>query len=231
MVLSFTVLSSDLSTSEASVSSRSTLGPLISGPNAQTLRAARRSQSYFSWKKPPIFFLLQAMSTSPSSMSSARPLSSGSAIMVSLLCLFGVSAKHLRDEVSMTVSRKLTTGSATLTSIFEYISRRSCMMQSSASSPVVHTTCSPDSSTLVLLSGYDLLMRRRPSTILGSSLGRRGSTASFTTAVSLNFSGLKIVASAPSAPRPASVAVLLMVASTPWSITQLPAPSWSTSML
>ena len=35
-----------LSTSEGKVSSTSTLGPLLSGPNAQMLRAVSKSQSY-----------------------------------------------------------------------------------------------------------------------------------------------------------------------------------------
>jgi hypothetical protein len=59
-------------------------------------------------------------------MSSARPRSSGSATMVSLLRLLGVSAKHFSWLVSTTVSQKDTTGSATFTSISEYSSRRSC---------------------------------------------------------------------------------------------------------
>lgn len=59
-------------------------------------------------------------------MSSARPRSSGSATIVSLLRLLGVSAKHLSWLVSTTVSQKDTTGSATFTSISEYSSRRSC---------------------------------------------------------------------------------------------------------
>ena len=42
-----TASSSDLSTSDGSVSSSSTLGPWRSGPNAQIERAASRSQSYF----------------------------------------------------------------------------------------------------------------------------------------------------------------------------------------
>ena len=46
--------------------------------------------------------------------------------MVTLLRLFGVSAKHLREDVSTTVSQKDTTGSATLTSTSAYSSRRSC---------------------------------------------------------------------------------------------------------
>ena len=44
------------------------------------------------------------MHTLPSSMSSARPFSSGSAIIVSLFFLFGVSAKHFRLDVSTTCS-------------------------------------------------------------------------------------------------------------------------------
>ena len=59
-------------------------------------------------------------------MSSAMPVSSGSASMVSLLRWLGVSAKHLRLDVSTTVSQKDTTGSATFTSISLYSSRRSC---------------------------------------------------------------------------------------------------------
>mmetsp|Transcript_4272 Transcript_4272/g.8861 ORF Transcript_4272/g.8861 Transcript_4272/m.8861 type:complete len:204 (-) Transcript_4272:237-848(-) len=161
-------------------------------------------------------------------MSSARPSSSGSAIMVSLLRLFGVSAKHLRALVSTTVSQNAVTGSAVLTSMSLYMRRRSCMMQSRLSSPVPKITCSPDSSTLVAVAGYDFEMRRRPSTILGSSAGFSGSTASFITAVVLNERGRKIVAS--SLPRTeVMVAVLLIGASTPCIMTQLPAPALSTS--
>lgn len=53
----------------------------------------------------------------PLSMSSASPLSRGSAIIVILFFLLGVSAKHFRLLVSTTVSQKATTGSATFTSI------------------------------------------------------------------------------------------------------------------
>ncbi len=52
-------------------------------------------------------------------------LSRGSATMVSLFFLLGVSAKQRRDEDSTTVSQKATTGSATLTSTSPYSSRRS----------------------------------------------------------------------------------------------------------
>uniref|UniRef100_A0A224Y4F0 Putative secreted protein n=1 Tax=Panstrongylus lignarius TaxID=156445 RepID=A0A224Y4F0_9HEMI len=73
--------------------------------------------------------------------------------MVILFLLFGVSAKHLSEEVSTTVSQNETTGSATLISISEYILRRSCMTQSKYNSPVPSTTCSPDSSTFVANNG------------------------------------------------------------------------------
>lgn len=49
-------------------------------------------------------------------MSSASPFSSGSAIIVILFFLLGVSAKHLSDDVSTTVSQNATTGSATFIS-------------------------------------------------------------------------------------------------------------------
>lgn len=45
--------------------------------------------------------------------------------MVTLFRLLGVSAKHLREEVSTTVSQKDTTGSATFTSTSAYSSLRS----------------------------------------------------------------------------------------------------------
>mmetsp|Transcript_8417 Transcript_8417/g.25292 ORF Transcript_8417/g.25292 Transcript_8417/m.25292 type:complete len:297 (+) Transcript_8417:599-1489(+) len=227
-----------LSTSDGSVSSRSTFAqpapdggaPTASGPKAQMLRAASRSQSYASWKCWPRRFLDQPARTSPRSRSSATPLSSGSAIMVSLLRRFGVSEKHLSDEVSTTVSQKATTGSATLISTDEYISRRSCMMQSRYSSPVPRITCSPDSSTRVRASGYDLLILRRPSVIFGSSAGLSGSTASLMTAASSNLKVSKMEASSSSSAASTMVAVLAMCAPTPSSSTQLPGPAWLTSV-
>ena len=53
-------------------------------------------------------------------------LSSGSATIVILFFLLGVSAKHLSEDVSTTVSQKDTTGSATLTSMSAYCSLKSC---------------------------------------------------------------------------------------------------------
>ena len=103
-------------------------------------RAARTSHSYLVWKKLPISFRDQSMLTTPFSMSSASPLSNGSAIykrtkvfrdynlkteslkflkirllltIVILFFLLGVSAKHFIDEDSTTVSQNETTGSAT----------------------------------------------------------------------------------------------------------------------
>ena len=45
-ILSLTVPSSDLSTSVGRVSSTRMFGPVVSGPKAQILRAANKSQSY-----------------------------------------------------------------------------------------------------------------------------------------------------------------------------------------
>jgi len=60
--------------------------------------------------------LFQEICTTSFSMSSASPFSSGSAIIVILFFLLGVSAKHLSDDVSTTVSQNATTGSATFIS-------------------------------------------------------------------------------------------------------------------
>mmetsp|Transcript_4690 Transcript_4690/g.11810 ORF Transcript_4690/g.11810 Transcript_4690/m.11810 type:complete len:276 (-) Transcript_4690:1588-2415(-) len=181
-----------LSTSEGSVSSTRTFAPRSSGAKPQTERAASRSQSYLFWKKSPSLLRSQWIETLPASMSSARPFSRGSAIIVSLERWFGVSAKHLSDEVSTTVSQKVTTGSDTLTSISAYTWRRSCITQSMYSSPVPMITCSPDSSTLVLSSGYALFSLRRPSSIFGSSEGLRGSAAIFITEIVSKASGRKM---------------------------------------
>mmetsp|Transcript_5000 Transcript_5000/g.12762 ORF Transcript_5000/g.12762 Transcript_5000/m.12762 type:complete len:249 (+) Transcript_5000:554-1300(+) len=170
-----------LSTSLGRVSSTSTLGPLASGPKAHTLRAASTSQSYFCWRKDAWRLRSHDVLIRPASMSSASPFSRGSLMRVILLRLLGVSAKHLRLEVSTTVSQKETEGSAVLISISEYIWRRSCITQSRKSSPVPNTKCSPLSSTFVDSRGNDLLTLRRPSSIFGSSEGLRGSRASLIT--------------------------------------------------
>ena len=76
-----------LLTSEGSVSSTRMLGPVASGPKAQMDRAARISHSYLVWKNSPSFLRGQEICTASFSMSSARPFSNGSAIIVSLfLC-------------------------------------------------------------------------------------------------------------------------------------------------
>ena len=153
-MLSLTAPSSALSTSPGRVSSSKTLAPpLASGPKAHTERAARMSQSYSLWKKSPSRFFGHARSTAPVSMSRARPLSNGSAIIVSLFRLFGVSAKHLSEDVSTTVSANVTAGSATFTSTSEYSSRRSFITESRNISPVPRIVCSPLSSTLVTAAG------------------------------------------------------------------------------
>mmetsp|Transcript_1109 Transcript_1109/g.3259 ORF Transcript_1109/g.3259 Transcript_1109/m.3259 type:complete len:215 (-) Transcript_1109:1115-1759(-) len=142
-----------LSTSEAKVSSNKAFAPCFSGPKAHTDLPAMTSHSYLSSRYFPILFLGHSMSTTPFSMSSANPLSKGSATIVSLFLLLGVSAKHLIAEVSRTVSVKETTGSATLTSMLLYISLRSLRTQSKYSSPVPRMVCSPLSSTFVTAKG------------------------------------------------------------------------------
>mmetsp|Transcript_43904 Transcript_43904/g.104404 ORF Transcript_43904/g.104404 Transcript_43904/m.104404 type:complete len:277 (+) Transcript_43904:472-1302(+) len=220
-------LRSCLSTSDGRVSSTRTLGPLTSGPKAQTERAASTSQSYLLWRKAAWRLRSHAVLISPFSMSSARPFSRGSAIRVSLFFLFGVSAKHLREDVSTTVSQKDTEGSAVLISTSEYMRRRSCMTQSRYSSPVPRIRCSPDSSTLVPSSGYVLFTLRSPSSILGSSEGLSGSSASLTTLWVTCWRGRKMQASA----GPFScttVAVLMMESSIPPTSTHMPAVAFDT---
>mmetsp|Transcript_2622 Transcript_2622/g.10944 ORF Transcript_2622/g.10944 Transcript_2622/m.10944 type:complete len:330 (+) Transcript_2622:745-1734(+) len=151
--LSLTAPSRALSTSPGRVSSSKTFAPNASGPKAHTERAARMSQSYLFWKKSPSRFFGHARSTAPFSMSRAKPLSRGSAIIVSLFFLFGVSAKHLSEDVSTTVSANVTTGSATFTSTSEYSSLRSFITESRNISPVPKIVCSPLSSTLVTAAG------------------------------------------------------------------------------
>mmetsp|Transcript_1983 Transcript_1983/g.4026 ORF Transcript_1983/g.4026 Transcript_1983/m.4026 type:complete len:292 (-) Transcript_1983:1689-2564(-) len=227
---SLTVASSCLSTSEGSVSSTSTFGPLLSGPKAHTLLAASTSQSYLLWRKEACRLRSHPIRISPLSMSSASPFSRGSAMRVSLFFLLGVSAKHLSDDVSTTVSQKETEGSAVLISISEYMKRRSCMTQSRYSSPVPTTRCSPLSSTLVPSSGYVLFTLRRPSSILGSSEGLRGSSASFTTARVVCCNGRKMhVSSGPLAW--ITVAVLIMLSSIPPTSTHMPAVAVSMGVL
>ena len=111
------------------------------------------SQENLVWRASARVRRSQAAETAPASMASARPRPSGSAIMVSLFFLLGVAAMQGTEEVSMSVSQKEVTGSATLISTPAYMARRSCMMQSMASSPVPMMTCSPDSSTRVRASG------------------------------------------------------------------------------
>ena len=88
---------------------------------------------------------------------------------------------------------------------------------------------SPLSSTFVLTSGYVRVTLRSASTITGSSLGLRGSIASFISACVLNSSGLKIAASA--ALRLITVAVPCTALPSPRSSTQLPARACVTSRL
>jgi hypothetical protein len=88
--------------------------------------------------------------------------------------------------------------------------------------------CSPDSSTFVVKSGYDLLTFRRPSSIFGNSDGASGSTATFRIDWFMCLMGLKMYRSS-SISFPTIVAVLLMDASTPDRRIKLPAGARSTS--
>src|SRR4051794_34382262 len=91
-------------------------------------------------------------------------------------------------------------------------------------SPVPRTTCSPDSSTLVEINGYDLLTLRSPSSILGSSDGLIGSTATLKTDSVMCVIGLKMYAFSSSGIfKGTMVAVLTIELSTPLSRTQFPA--------
>lgn len=160
-------------------------------------------------------FRSQCSETASASMSAASPASSGWASMDSLLCLLALAAKQVIEDDSETVSAKVTTGSDTLTSTPENISRRSWSMQSSPSSPVPTRTCSPLSSTLLLASGYVLVTLRMPSRTFGSSLGFSGSTETVTTALVVCFRGAKMATRDASSPVPVMVAVLAMTSSTP----------------
>ena len=130
MMDSRTDINKSLSTSFGKVSSINTFGPSESGPNAQTDLAANASQSYFCAKKFAKCFFGHSKTTFLLSISTPKPLSNGSAIIVILFLLFGVSAKHFNADVSTTVSANTTTGSATLTSMSAYTSRKSFIAES-----------------------------------------------------------------------------------------------------
>ena len=117
LILSCTLRRSFLSVVDGRVSSTKMLGPISSGPNAQILRADNLSQSYFSSKNFATARLPSLILTTPDSISSAIPSSSGSATMVILLRPLGVLAKHMIADCSETVSQKRVTGSDTLISI------------------------------------------------------------------------------------------------------------------
>ena len=86
-----------------------------------------------------------------------------------------------------------------------------------------------DSSTLVVRSGYARLSRRRPSSILGSSDGWSGSTASFMTALVGWASGRKMPTSSEAPPAAVIVPVFMSDPSTPSMSAQQPAGTSLTS--
>eukprot|EP00890_Picochlorum_soloecismus_P006733 jgi/Picsp_1/885/NSC_04373-R1_---NA--- len=118
----------DLSTSVASVSSRKTFGPKASGPKAHTDPANTFEQVDEPNRTEEIISDINEIL--PCSRFSASPWSKGSAIIVNLFFLLGVSAKHFKLLVSITVSQNDTTGSATLTSTSLYNSLRSFITES-----------------------------------------------------------------------------------------------------
>merc|ERR1719226_478578 len=111
------------------------------------------------------------------------------------LCLFGDFARHVCDDVSLTVSRYDTTGSETMNSHCAYSSRRSFRQISTCSSPQPAMTCSPLSSVVHTTSGSDLESFFRPSTSFGNSLPSFTLTATLTTGETLYFMSAMLWAS------------------------------------
>jgi hypothetical protein len=104
-------------------------------------------------------------------------------------------------------------------------------MESSASSPVPTSTCSPDSSTRVRARRYDFVSARSPASTFGSSEGLRGSTDTFMHAVVLKDTGRKGATSpAPPPPTPVTVAERATASPRPSSSTRLPGGAESSSM-
>ena len=89
----------------------------------------------------------------PLLMSDTISLLSGSAIIDNVFLLLWLIHVHFNDDVSVTVSQKVTTGSLTFSSISVYMCRKSYNMESMYSSPVPKMMFSPLSSILVLHAG------------------------------------------------------------------------------
>mmetsp|Transcript_4230 Transcript_4230/g.12796 ORF Transcript_4230/g.12796 Transcript_4230/m.12796 type:complete len:236 (-) Transcript_4230:1387-2094(-) len=168
------------------------LGPVVSGPKHQIFLAPMSlSHSYFSARYLPLAFGSSLGPTSPSSMASGRPSSSGLAVMYTLLCLFGDLDMTTLSEALDTVSLKDTTGSETLIGAPPMKSSwRSLRQISKCSSPAPAMICSPVSSMEHCTIGSDLARRFNPSTSFGRSEAVLHSTATRTTGDTENFMAL-----------------------------------------
>mmetsp|Transcript_13967 Transcript_13967/g.58324 ORF Transcript_13967/g.58324 Transcript_13967/m.58324 type:complete len:312 (-) Transcript_13967:1326-2261(-) len=204
------------------VVSRMTLGPVVSGPKHQILRAPMSlSQPYFSARYLPRALGSSLGVTLPSSMSSARPSSMGAASKYRRLCLLGDFDMTVWLERSVTVSRNDTTGSDTrICAPPMKSSCRSLRQISRWSSPAPAMMCSPVSSIWHTTMGSDLARRLRPSTSLGRSEATLHSTATRTTGDTENFMFLSGCASV--SVWLVMVAVLTMTVSRPTMATVLP---------
>merc|ERR1712066_217312 len=171
------------------------LGPWVSGPKHQIFLASVMSNSYLSARQRPRILKSSLGLTSPLSMSSARPSGMGTALMKSLLCLFGDFDRHIWLDSSETVSLYDTTGSDFLRGIWAWSSSKSLRQISRGSSPAPAMMCSPDSSIMHCTMGSDLEGRFSPSTSLGRSEAFFGSTATLTTGDTENFMTFMLCAS------------------------------------
>eukprot|EP01139_Manchomonas_bermudensis_P019047 Amastigsp_a676327_4345.p3 type:complete len:327 gc:universal Amastigsp_a676327_4345:366-1346(+) len=200
------------------------LGPVPSGPKAQILRLSTGSQLKLSARNLPRSLASWRGATSPFSMASGRPSSSGTASAKMRLCLLADLERQVRSERAVTVSRYETTGSETLISMPAWSSARSLRQISRWSSPAPATMCSPvASSEMQRTQGSDLERRLSPSTSLGRSEGFLGSTATRTTGDTENFMTLKLCATS----EVVMVPVLRRNWSTPTRPTVLPQGTFS----
>mmetsp|Transcript_1330 Transcript_1330/g.5284 ORF Transcript_1330/g.5284 Transcript_1330/m.5284 type:complete len:206 (+) Transcript_1330:1035-1652(+) len=132
--------------------------------------------------------------TVPASISSWSSMGMVLPFMCRRLCLFGDLDMTSREDSSVTVSRKDTTGSEmTIGAPFMKSSCRSLRQISRWSSPAPAMMFSPDSSSVSITTmGSDLARRRRPSTSLGRSDEFLGCTATRTTGDTENLSCLML---------------------------------------
>mmetsp|Transcript_10011 Transcript_10011/g.37140 ORF Transcript_10011/g.37140 Transcript_10011/m.37140 type:complete len:227 (-) Transcript_10011:1489-2169(-) len=177
------------------------LGPVVSGPKHQIFFERSLSQPNFSARNRPRALGSSRGVTSPASIASARPSSIGPAWKYRRLCLFGDLDMHMWSDISLTDSRKETTGSEMRISAPPMKSScRSFKQISRCSSPAPATMCSPVSSIKQRTMGSDLERRFNPSTSLGRSWEFLHSTATRTTGDTENFIALMVCASSSCSP-------------------------------